>query len=919
MHDDNICIGLFLKTEERESMDYFSKKKSEILEELNVNPKKGLSESEVISRQEKYGFNQLRETKKKTLFMMFMDQFKDFLVIILIIAAAVSIIVGIIEGEGLVDGLIILAIVILNAILGVNQEQKANNALAALKKMSSPSAKVIRDGKTIEVSSEQLTVGDIVLLETGDYVAADIRLLESTNLKTDESSLTGESTPVSKDAEIDLGEKTVLAERENSVYMSTLVTYGKGKGIVTNIGMETEIGKIATMLDAVEEGKTPLQKTIDEFAKVLGIIIIIISVFVFALGFVQNHFEFELDLFLTSVALAVAAIPEGLTAVITVVLALGMQRMVKRNAIIKNLSTVETLGQATVICSDKTGTLTQNQMTVRRVFDLDQEYEVTGSGYETKGKLLVSGKETKPTHNLEKILQISLLCNDSKIESENKILGDPTEGALLVLSAKGGYEVNNPEEKYPQLNEYTFDSTRKMMSSINKIDDNYYVLTKGATDQLIKKCNRVSINGEVREINDLDIKMILNQNEVYSKQAYRVLGFAYRQTDTPKAMDLENDLIFVGMVAMIDPPREEAKDAIAKCHKAGIRVMMITGDHLTTAKAIAGELNILQEGGIALSGEETKNMTDKEFEKAILKCDVFARSTPSDKIKIVEVLQKNGEVVAMTGDGVNDSPALKQAEIGVAMGITGTEVSKEASNMILTDDNFTSIVSAVEEGRTIYSNIRKFTVFLVSCNIGEILLILMSMVFSFLFVGPNGESLLPLGAIHLLWINLMTDSFPAFALGMEKAEPNIMDQKPRDTKEKLLNKETLIKVIIQGSGLMFAGLTAFYLGLKVLAGATVEQAITMAFLTVVFGELFRAFSARSETKFLFQYNPLSNKFLNYSVFISVGLVLALIYIPFTAKIFSLEYLTIPELLISMALGFVPMLFAEMTKVVNKSL
>jgi Ca2+-transporting ATPase len=696
--------------------------------------------------------------------------------------------------------------------------------------------------------------------------------------------------------------------------MSTLVTYGKGKGVVTNIGMETEIGKIAKMLDAVEEGKTPLQKTIDEFAKVLGIIIIIVSVFVFVLGFVKNNFEFELELFLTAVALAVAAIPEGLTAVITVVLALGMQRMVKRNAIIKNLSTVETLGQATVICSDKTGTLTQNQMTVRKVFDLDSEYDVTGSGYDIKGEIQKNKETCEKTHNLEKILEISLLCNDSKLESSSKILGDPTEGALLVLAAKGGYDVDNLDETYPQLNEYTFDSTRKMMTSINEVDGKNLVLTKGATDQLIKICNRISIDGEIRNITDKDKENILNQNEIYSKQAYRVLGFAYRETDQPKSMDLEKDLIFVGMVAMIDPPREEAKDAIALCHKAGIRVMMITGDHLTTAKAIAKELNILQEGSLALSGEDTKNMTDEEFEEAILNCDVFARSTPTDKIKIVEVLQKNGDVVAMTGDGVNDSPALKQAEIGVAMGITGTEVSKEASNMILTDDNFTSIVSAVEEGRTIYSNIRKFTVFLVSCNIGEILLILFSMIFSSFF-----GNLLPLMAIHLLWINLMTDSFPAFALGMEKAEANIMDQKPRDTKEKLLNKETLIKVSIQGIGLMLAGLTAFKLGLTYIEGASRTQAITMAFLTVVSGELFRAFSARSETKFLYQYNPFSNRFLNYSVFISVGLVLALIYIPFTARIFSLEALTPVELLISMGLGFVPMLFGELTKIFQKAI
>jgi len=894
-------------------MNEYKDTKADVIRNLKVDPKKGLSSEEVLKRQVEYGKNQLRESKKKSLLLMFLNQFKDFLVIILVIAAFVSIVVGLIEGEGLIDGIIIIAIVILNAVLGVNQEQKANNALSALKKMSSPQAKVIRNGKIVEISSEELTVGDIVLLETGDYVAADIRLIESTNLKIDESSLTGESTSVEKDADVSLEENTALAERENSVYTSTLVTYGKGKGIVIAVGMDTEIGKIATMLDAVEEGKTPLQKTIDQFAKVLGIIIIIVSFFVFALGFIQNNFVFELELFLTSVALAVAAIPEGLTAVITVVLALGMQRMVKRNAIIKNLSTVETLGQATIICSDKTGTLTQNEMTVRRIYDLNNVYEVTGNGYETVGDILLNNENVEISKNIEKILQVSLLCNDSKLESDKKIIGDPTEAALLVLAVKGGFSVENLEEKYPLLNEYTFDSTRKMMTSINQIEDKYLVLTKGATDQLIKQCNRVSIDGEIRKITDIDKENILKQNEEFSRQAYRVLGFAYRETNEPKAMDLEKDLIFVGLVAMIDPPRPEAKDAIAKCHSAGIRVMMITGDHIITAKAIASELNILKPEGLALSGEDTRNMTDKEFEEAILKCDVFARSTPADKIRIVEVLQKHGEVVAMTGDGVNDSPALKQADIGVAMGITGTEVSKEASNMILTDDNFTSIVAAVEEGRTIYSNIRKFTIFLVSCNIGEILLILLAMIFA-----PFFNNLLPLLAIHLLWINLMTDSFPAFALGMEKAEGNIMDQAPRDTKEKLLNRETLVKVLIQGTGLMLAGLTAFKLGLSYIDGASETQAITMAFVTVVFGELLRAFSARSETKFLFQYNPFSNRFLNYSVFVSLGLVLLLVYIPFTATIFSFEPLTFVELLIAMGLGFVPMLFGELTKLVNKT-
>ena len=890
-------------------MNDYQKTIKQILEEQSVDKKIGLSSEEVLNRQEKYGLNELREKKKKTLFQMFLSQFNDFLVIILLIAAGISIVLGIIEGEGLVDGLIILAIVILNSVLGVVQEQRASNALAALKKMSSPLAKVIRNGKAIEIKSTELTVGDIVLLETGDYVAADIRLLESTNLRSDESALTGESTPVEKDASITFEDETVLAERENCVYMSTLITYGKGKGIVTSIGMETEIGKIAQMLDEVEEGKTPLQKTIDQFAKMLGIICIVVSLIVFGLGLLQGKELFEI--FLTAIALAVAAIPEGLTAVITVVLALGMQRMVKRHAIIKNLSTVETLGQATVICSDKTGTLTQNEMTVRKVYDLTNEYDVTGNGYALSGEIQLKGKKSELNPNLTKILEVCLLCNDAKIESADKVLGDPTEGALLVLAAKGGYSLENLDETYPELNEYTFDSTRKMMTSINKVNDENLVLTKGACDQLIKQCNRVLVNGEVKEITKKHIKNILDKNEEYSKNAYRVLGYAYSVTDTPESDDLEKDLIFVGLTAMIDPPRPEAKEAIAKCHNAGIRVMMITGDHLTTAKAIATELNILKPGHIALSGEDTKNMTDEEFEEAILTCDVFARSTPADKIRIVEILQKNGEVVAMTGDGVNDSPALKQAEIGVAMGITGTEVSKEASNMILTDDNFASIVSAVEEGRIIYSNIRKFTIYLVSCNIGEILIILIAMIFSNFFGGY-----IPLLAIHLLWINLMTDSFPAFALGMEKGEPNIMDQKPRDTKEKILNKPTLIKVIVQGLGLMIAALISFKIGLIMAenGNADLVQARTMIFVTVVFGELFRTYSARSETKFIFQSNPFANKAVNYAVFLSVALIALLVYVPALANIFSIEALTLEEAIVAISLGFIPMLFGELTKV-----
>ncbi len=889
-------------------MDDYLKTNKEVLEEKKVNPKIGLSSKEVSARQEIYGINELREKKKKTLFQMFLEQFKDFLVVILLIAATISIVTAILSDESIVDGIVILAIVIINAVLGVNQENKANNALAALKKMSSPHARVIRDGKTISISSTEITVGDVVVLETGDYVAADIRLIESTNLRIDESALTGESTPVEKDATKEFEKEITLAERENSVFMSTLVTYGKGLGVVTSIGMQTEIGKIATMLDAVEEGKTPLQKKITQFAKVLGLICIGVSIVVFVLGLLEG--KALIDIALTSIALAVAAIPEGLTAVITVVLALGMQRMVKRHAIIKNLATVETLGQATIICSDKTGTLTQNEMTVRKVYDLKSEFDVTGNGYELKGEIQLNGKKAEKSANLDLILKTCLLCNDAVLESDSSVLGDPTEGALLVLAHKGGFDIESVENKYPQVNEYTFDSTRKMMSSINKIEDKYFVLTKGAFDHLIYKCTRIMVDGKVRKITDEDIENITKINDDYSKQAYRVLGYAYRETETPKSMDLEQDMIFLGLTAMIDPPRKEAKAAIKECHRAGIRVMMITGDHLITAKAIAKELNILKPDHLSLTSEETRNMTDEEFEAAILKCDVFARSTPSDKIRIVEILQKNGEVVAMTGDGVNDSPALKQAEIGVAMGITGTEVSKEASNMILTDDNFASIVSAVEEGRIIYSNIRKFTIYLVSCNIGEILIILLAMIFSRFFEGH-----IPLLAIHLLWINLMTDAFPAFALGMEKGEKNIMDSKPRDTEEQILNKPTLIKVFIQATGLFLAALTSFKIGL--LDGAPLAQARTMIFVTVIFGELFRTYSARSETKFLFKMNPFDNKFVNYSVFLSVALLLILVYVEPISLIFRIEPLTLGEMIVAASLGFIPMIFGEITKIVRK--
>ena len=875
------------------------------LMDLNTDSKRGLTAAEAAARIAANGKNELAEKRKKTLFGMFVDQFRDFLVIILLFAAAISIVTAIIEGEGLVDGIIILAIVLLNAVLGVSQEQKANSALAALRKMSSPHAKVLRDGKVTEVASADLALGDILYLDTGDFVSADLRLISSTNLRIDESALTGESVPVEKDAKQVFEAVRPLADRTNSAFMSTLVSYGKGQGVITAVGMDTEIGKIATMLDAVKEGKTPLQKTIDEFAKVLGIICIVVSIFVFLLGLVQGRDVFEI--FLTAIALAVAAIPEGLTAVITVVLALGMQRMVKRNAIIKSLSTVETLGQATVICSDKTGTLTQNKMTVQRLYDLDSEFQVTGTGYSTEGAIEQNGVKAVMNANLDLLLKTCMLCNDAKLESAEKVIGDPTEAALLVVAAKAGFDLSAAEERYPRINEYPFDSTRKMMTTIHRIDGTHLALTKGACDQLIRHCEYFLDKGVVRPITPKDVDAVLKQNDDWSSQAYRVLGYAYRQAEDPMAKDLEDGLIFIGLTAMIDPPRNEAKDAIMVCRDAGIRVMMITGDHLTTARAIATKLGILKPGHLALSGEATANMTDAEYEEAILRCDVFARSTPEDKIRIIGVLQKNGEVVAMTGDGGNDAPALKQADIGVAMGITGTEVSKEASNMILTDDNFASIVSAVEEGRVIYANIRKFTIYLVSCNIGEILIITLAMIFAVLF-----QNVIPLLAIHLLWINLVTDSFPAFALGMEEKEASVMGDQPRSPKEKLLNGPTLVKILVQGAGLAIAALLSFWIGFQI-DGASVAQARTMIFFTVVAGELIRTYSARSETRFLFSMKPFANKYLNIAVAVSLALVFALIYVPPLAALFRLEALTAAELAIAAGLGLIPFLTGELTK------
>lgn len=877
----------------------------EVLEALAVDSDIGLSSDEVEERILQYGENVLKGKKQKSLIELVLEQFKSFLVIILVVAAIISIILG-----EYVDGIIILVIVILNAVLGVVQEQKASNALAALQEMSSPKAKVIRNGKINEISSKEVVVGDIVVIETGDFIPADIRLVNSVNLKVEESALTGESVPVEKDYRAEYNEKIQLADRKNMLYMSTMVTYGRGTGVVTSIGMGTEIGNIASMIESAKEQKTPLQNKLDDFGKKLGVICIIVSILVFILGILNN--QEPLKIFMTAVSLAVAAIPEGLPAVVTVVLALGMQKMVKRNAIMKKLSAVETLGSTTVICSDKTGTLTQNKMLVENIYDLTNTYDVSGIGYFLEGNITLNSKEAVINDNITKIMQVCSLCNDAKIkEGENAIIGDPTEGALLVLAAKAGFNYEDLNKNYPRLQEFPFDSERKLMSVMNKIDGNYYMFAKGAFDQLIKRCKYALVDGEKVEVTDDIINNINKKNLEFASGALRVLGYAYKEVnENIDITDEENDLILIGMTGMIDPPREEVKQAIKICHTAGIRVVMITGDHKLTATAIGKELGIVSAGNGVLSGEELDYLNKEEFSELVKSTNVFARVSPEHKVRIVSAIQENGEIAAMTGDGVNDAPALKQAEIGVAMGITGTDVSKQAADMILTDDNFTSIVHAVEEGRIIYSNIRKFIGFLISCNIGEILIIFIAMLFSSYF--GNAVPLLP---IQLLWINLMTDSFPAFALGVEKGEGNVMEKQPRDPNEPIADKKTLTKIIFQGIGLTIAALLSYKIGLvyfDTLPNHIIPR--TMTFTTIVLGELLRAYSARSENVSIFRMNPFGNKFLNYSFILSILLLGILLYVPSVNTLFHLASLEFKVLLIALGLSLITLVFAEVSKI-----
>ena len=871
-------------------MEWYKKEISEIESELNVDLEVGLSSSEVKKRREEYGRNSLKEKKGKSIFTMFLSQFKDFMVIILLVAAIISGILG--EWS---DTVIILIVVMLNAVIGVVQENKAEKSLEALKSLSSPSAKVIRNGQTIEIKSEKLVPGDVMVLDAGDFVSADGVLVRSASLKIEESALTGESVPVDKNIDIPEGDDIPLGDRLNYVFTSSLVTNGRGKVIVTNTGMDTEIGKIADMLQNQEEMRTPLQEKLDQLGKMLGIGALAICAVIFIVGFIQGRDT--LEMFLVAVSLAVAAIPEGLPAIVTIVLSLGVQRMIKKDAIIRKLPAVETLGTASVICSDKTGTLTQNKMTVTKLYTYGETEDINKVDINNSDKNLA--------------LTIGLLSNDSLIEEvdgEKKEIGDPTEVALVVSAENLGLFKKEQEEKLKRVEEIPFDSDRKLMTTIHSEGDRFKFFTKGAVDMLLERCSKILVKGEIKPLTK-DMKTeIKNVNEDMSKQALRVIALAYKEeSEIPSKLNtetVENDLIFVGMEAMIDPPREEAKVAVSKCKAAGIRPVMITGDHKVTASAIASELGILSPGDEAIEGSDVEKMTDEELSAKVENYSVYARVSPEHKVRIVSAWQSRGKVVAMTGDGVNDAPALKAANIGCAMGITGTDVSKQAADMILTDDNFSTIVSAVEEGRSIFDNIKKSINFLLSCNLGEIVALLTS-----ILLGMP----LPLLPIHILWVNLVTDSLPALALGVDPQEPGLMEREPRDPKKSIFADGLLVSIILQGLVIGVVTLVAFNLGNR----TSVEDGRTMAFITLTLSQLMHTFNVRSEDESIFKIGLFTNKYLLGANLLSILLIAMLIIVPSLREIFKLTLIGTEYLLEVIGLSLMPIVLVEIKKLIKR--
>ena len=875
---------------------------------LETDLHQGLSIEEAEKRLREYGPNVLKEPPPRSILSMFIDQMKEVLVLILIAAALISGLVG-----EWADSIVIMIIVVLNACLGVYQEHKAEEALKALKKMTKPIAKVIRGGSTCEVNVESLVPGDIVLLEAGDSLPADIRLTETISMQTNEAALTGESVPVEKDTAPLEREDVGIGDRQNMGFMGTTVTTGRGRGVVVATGMNTELGKIAELIQATPPETTPLQRRLGELGKFMGIMAGVIVVVVFLTGLLRG--EELLGMFLIAVSLAVAAVPEGLPAVVTIVLAMGVTKMSQRRAVVRRLPAVETLGTVTVICSDKTGTLTKNEMTVTRLYTDGQNFEVTGVGYEPEGEFIDDqGKVIEPlsNKNLMFMLMGGLLCTDAEMQKANdswRVIGDPTEGALVVAAAKTGLRKTELESESPRLAEIPFDSGRKMMTTFYKINDKIYSFTKGAPDLLVARCNSILKGTGSEPLTEENRKQLLEINSQWASQGERVLALAIREweevPDKPKANLVENDMTFVGYFSMIDPARPEVKEAVAVGKGAGIRTVMITGDHRDTAVAIARELGIWQEGDNALSGEQLQKMDDEELKEAVLNTTVFARVSPEDKLRIVNALKEHNYVVAMTGDGVNDAPALKRADIGVSMGITGTEVAKEASSMVLMDDNYATIVSAVEEGRTIYSNIRKSIHYLLSCNIGEIITI-----FSSILLGLHS----PLTAIQILWMNLVTDGLPALALGVEPAEKDVMKQPPRKPNEGVFAGGMGVRIIWQGIMIGLLALAVYLLALS--WGRTLDDAHTMTFATMALMQLVHSFNARSMEHSVFSLGVASNRNLIYAFLASAALTAAVIFIPFLREFFDTAPLRLSDWFVVCGFALMPLIIVEMSKMIK---
>jgi len=848
---------------------------------------KGLNSEEAELRLRKFGYNELEKRKSVSPLQIFFAQFKNIFVIMLLIAIIISVIIGWREAqaatesqawiETFVDALAIGAIVVLNVAVGFGQEYRSEKAMEAMKKLTAPRARVLRDEKDVMIPAREVVPGDILLLEIGDRISADGRLIETVDLSVDESTLTGESTPISKNTSI-LAVETSVADRKNMVFMGTHVTYGRGKAVVTSTSMNTQFGKIAEMVQMVEKEEIPLKLKLDRFAKKLGIMVVIASITILLLDLVRIG-RIEIELFMTSVALAVSAVPEGLPAIVTVTLALGARELSKRNAVIRRLASVETLGSTTVICSDKTGTLTRGEMTVRKIFINNKIVEVTGTGYEPKGEFYQDGNRINPAEDkhLALLLKIGVLCNNANYNGTN-VIGDPTEGALIVVAAKGGIQESEVERQYPRISEIPFSSERKRMTTIHETPDRHRVAyMKGSPETVLQLCGRVYQNGKETKLSKVTRDEILSKNEEMANQAMRILGIAYRvmreQLTEYNEESVEGDLVFIGLVGMIDPPREEAKEAVGLCEKAGIKVVMITGDHKSTAVAVARELGIMK-SGLALTGEELDGTSEEEFEKAVENVSVYARVSPEHKLRIVKAMKKKGHIVAMTGDGVNDAPALKQADIGVAMGITGTDVTKEASDMILADDNFATIVNAVKGGRIIYDNIQKFIRFLLAVNFVELVLV----GFFALFGLP-----LPLLPAMILWINLVTDGPPAVALSMDPPSEDVMQRSPRSPKEGILHG-MLVFMLSSSLILLVAEIGAFWWGFAVIG--SMEKARTMVFMVTCFYQLVVVWNCRSESHNAFKVGFLSNKSLLIAVIISIFSTVAVIYVPLLQFMFQ---------------------------------